>query len=215
MGAPVRPKRLKRITTALQAGVDRGESPGAVVLIARKGKIACFESVGYRGRIAEPQIDAATGKRPPMPDRTSKPNVLSGGGGMVSTAAGYARFCKFLNKGQLDGVRVLSRTTVEYMASDHVPPGARVNNFPVPVLDTKADNGQSFGLGFSVRVSAGRSPIPGSTGSVGWTGASGPSFVVDPKEELSAVFLVQNGIAASRAAYWTMMRALACQAAGD
>jgi CubicO group peptidase (beta-lactamase class C family) len=82
------------------------------------------------GRIAEPQVDPATGKRPTVPDRTQKPNWLSGGGGMVSTAPDYARFCQFLlNGGKLDGARLLSRKTVEYMASDHLPlrhPGERI-----------------------------------------------------------------------------------------
>ena len=154
-----------------------------------------------------------------MPNASEPGSVcrsLPGGGGMVSTAADYARFCQFLlNKGQLDGVRLLARTTVEYMAADHIPQSMKVNNFPVPVIDTKADTGQSFGLGFAVRVSAGRSPAMGSVGSYGWTGAFGPSFVVDPKEDMAMVFMVQIGIAASRSDYWTLMRALAYQAVAD
>jgi CubicO group peptidase (beta-lactamase class C family) len=168
------------------------------------------------GRIAEPQIDTATGKRPTVPDKTHKLNFLSGGGGMVSTAADYARFCQFLlNKGQLAGVRLLARTTVEYMTSDHIPPGARVINFPIAILDTNPDNGQSFGLGFAVRVSSGRSAVPESVGSVGWTGIYGTSFFVDPKEQMFAVFMVQGGSIASRANYWTLTRVLAYQAVVD
>ena len=113
---------------------------------------------------------------------------------MVSTALDYARFCQFLlNKGQLDGVRLLSRTTVEYMASDHIPASVRVNNFPFPIIDTKGDNGQSFG----------------------WVGIYGPSFVVDPKEQMFAIFLVQNLNAAWRNAYWNLMRVLPYQAVVD
>jgi CubicO group peptidase (beta-lactamase class C family) len=168
------------------------------------------------GRIAEPQADPATGKRPPMADRTRKPNFLSGGGGMVSTAADYAKFCQMLlNRGQLHGVRLLSRPTLEYMTSDHLPPGARVVNFPIAVIDTKSENGQSFGLGFAVRVSAGRSPIPGSVGTFSWVGASGPSFWVDPKEQLFAVFMVQSPSIPARIKYWTLTRDLVYQAIAD
>ncbi len=165
-----------------------------------------------QGRLAQPQNDPTTGKRPPMLDVTSKPNFLSSGGGMVSTAADYARFCQFLlNKGQLDGVRLLGRATVEFMASDHLPIGTRVINFPFPVIDTRANNGQSFGLGFAVRVSPGRSPIPGSTGSYGWVGVYGPSFVVDPAEQMFAVFMVQD-MTSMRGSNWTLMRVLPYQA---
>ena len=97
-------------------------------------------------RIAEPQADPATGKRPTVPDRTQKPNWLSGGGGMVSTAPDYARFCQFLlNGGKLDGVRLLSRKTVEYMASDHLPLGIRVNGFSVAVIDADPRTARASG----------------------------------------------------------------------
>ena len=141
------------------------------------------------GRIAQPQIDPATGKRPTVPDKSHRSNWLSGGGGMVSTAADYARFCQFLlNGGQLDGVRLVSRKTVAYMASDHLPPGTRVNNFPAAVLDARVENGQSFGLGFTVRVSPGRSAVPGSLGDFGWVGAYGTQFWVDPQEQMFGAY---------------------------
>ncbi len=74
-------------------------------------------------RIAEPQVDPATGKRPPMPDPTSRPNLMSGGGGMVSTAPDYMRFAQMLlNGGELDRVRLLSSRTVALMTSDQLSP---------------------------------------------------------------------------------------------
>ena len=75
------------------------------------------------GRIAEPQIDPETQKRPAVIDVTKRPNWLSGGGGMVSTAADYMRFTQMLlNGGVLDGTRLLSPKTVAFMTSDHLPP---------------------------------------------------------------------------------------------
>ncbi|MGD0624665.1 MAG: serine hydrolase domain-containing protein [Thermodesulfobacteriota bacterium] len=108
-----------------------------------------------QARIAESQIDPATGKRPPwMFDVTKRPKWMSGGGGMVSTAPDYARFClMFLNGGTLDGVRLVSRKTIEHMTSNHVPPGyksaypvQRQIAWPTPSLET----GQGFGLGFGI-----------------------------------------------------------------
>jgi len=84
------------------------------------------------GRIAEPQVDAGTGKRPAVPDVTKRPNFLSGGGGMVSTATDYARFCQMLaNGGELDGVRILSPSTIALMTSDHLPPGVAFDPYVI------------------------------------------------------------------------------------
>jgi CubicO group peptidase (beta-lactamase class C family) len=167
-------------------------------------------------RIAQPQVDPATGKRTPAPDRTRKPNFLSGGGGMVSTAADYARFSQFLlGGGTLDGLRLVSRTTVEYMATDHLNPAMRVNGFPIAVADTRAENGGGFGLGFAVRVSAGRSAVPGSVGDYGWPGIFGTQFWVDPKEQMYVVLMTQSGPPATRVKYWTLLRNLVYQAVID
>jgi CubicO group peptidase (beta-lactamase class C family) len=168
------------------------------------------------GRIAQPQIDPATGKRPTVPDKSRRSNWLSGGAGLVSTAADYARFCQFLlNGGQLDGVRLVSRKTVEYMASDHLPPGMQVNGFPIAVVDARAENGQSFGLGFTVRVSPGRSAVPGPLGDFGWVGIYGTQFWVDPREQLFAVMMIQTTNPATRVKYWTPMRNLVYQSLID
>jgi CubicO group peptidase (beta-lactamase class C family) len=169
-----------------------------------------------QARLAQPQIDPATGKRPGVPDPTRKPKFLSGGGGMVSTAADYARFSQFLlGSGTLDGVRLVSRKTVEYMTADHLSPGMRVNGFPIPVADTRPENGGGFGLGFGVRVSAGRSTIPGSVGDYGWSGAHGTQFWVDPKEQMYVVFMAQTGSLVTGAHYWTLMRNLVYQGVID
>src|SRR4029077_16189315 len=88
--------------------------------MSRAGFYAAGEDIG---RIAEPQIDPETQKRPAVIDVTKRPNWLSGGGGMVSTATDYLRFTQMLlNGGVLDGTRILSPKTVAFMTSDHLPP---------------------------------------------------------------------------------------------
>jgi CubicO group peptidase (beta-lactamase class C family) len=165
-------------------------------------------------RAAEPQVDAATGKRPPMRDVSVRPSWMSGGGGMVSTAPDYARFClMLLNGGEFDGAHFLSPRTVAYMTSDHLPPGTAISQavqgfgslIPSPAL------GQGFGLGFAVRTDVGRNPMPGSVGEFYWTGASGTTFWVDPKESLIAVMMVQVPI--NQGAYYrSLIRNMVYQA---
>ncbi len=129
------------------------------------------------------------------PDPTVKPAILSGGGGLLSTAGDYARFSQMLlNGGELDGVRILSRKTVELMTSDQVP-ASTDRHSPVSVtLDAfgpTPEMGTSFGLGFAVRVAPGRNPVPGSVGDFSWEGIAGTIFWVDPKESLVVVQMVQ------------------------
>jgi len=149
-------------------------------------------------RLAEPQIDTATGKRPGFAQSAVRKDVVkwfSGGGGLLSTASDYSRFCQMLvNGGELNGVRLLSPKTLAIMTSDQIPPGtARVGMLeatqdmtPVPEI------GQSFGLGFAVRTEAGRSPVSGSVGDYFWAGAGGTYFWIDPQEKLFAVMMLQK-----------------------
>jgi CubicO group peptidase (beta-lactamase class C family) len=117
-------------------------------------------------RVAEPQVDSATGKRPPMRDVTNPQNFISGGGGMVSTAADYLRFGQMLlNGGQLDGTRLLSPKTIAFMTADQLPPGVVMSPGAQgmgPIMPG-AEQGQGFGLGFAIRKEAGRNgSCPGS-----------------------------------------------------
>jgi CubicO group peptidase (beta-lactamase class C family) len=121
---------------------------------------------------------------------------ISGGGGMLSTAADYARFCQMLlNGGELDGIRILSPKPGAVMTSDELPPG--VPRIGLEDLAPIEEMGQSFGLGFAVRTDAGHSPLPGSVGDYFWAGAFGTHFWVDPKEKLLAVMMVQIPFAES------------------
>jgi CubicO group peptidase (beta-lactamase class C family) len=132
----------------------------------------------------------------PFEDATKKPNVFSGGGGMLSTAGDYARFCQMLlNGGELEGVRILSPKTIALMTSDqlaanverHTPVAAAIGPFgPVPEMGT------SFGLGFAIRVDPGRNPLPGSVGDYSWGGITGTLFWVDPQTKLIAVLMDQT-----------------------
>jgi CubicO group peptidase (beta-lactamase class C family) len=125
-------------------------------------------------RAAEPTIDGSTGKRPAMPDKTKRGAWASGGGGMVSTAMDYARFCQFLlNEGELDGVRLVSRKTFAAMLVPRV----------------KAAD-QAFGWGFAIRVNE-QGSLPGAVGDFGWAGFYGTYFWVDPKHDLYAVLMAQ------------------------
>jgi CubicO group peptidase (beta-lactamase class C family) len=145
-------------------------------------------------RVAEAQVDPATGRRPEMgkvEDLTKeKIKWFSGGCGLLSTAADYGRFCQmFLNGGELEGTRLLSPKTIAIMTSDQLPPGIQRSGSEdlAPTLEM----GQSFGLGFAVRTDVGRNPLAGSVGDYFWAGAYGTYFWVDPQEKLLAVMMVQ------------------------
>ena len=148
-------------------------------------------------RLAEPQVNPATGERQPMRNVSKRPNFLNAGGGMVSTVIDYARFIQMLlNGGELDGVRLLSPRTIAYMASDHLPPGVRYNQFYATNVDwtmiaPTPDRGYGFGLGFAVRKERGVHPLPGSPGEFYWVGATGTAFWIDPQEKLIAVWMSQ------------------------
>ena len=154
-----------------------------------------FEATAERAeRMAEPQTDAATGVRPPMRNVTRPHSWASGGGGLVSTAADYLRFCQMLlNGGELDGTRILAPKTVALMASDHLPPGCDYGETARPRFGGLApvpEMGYGFGLGFAVRTDAGRCPLPGSVGEYFWGGVLGTSFWIDPVEQLVAVAMM-------------------------
>ena len=177
------------------------------------------EGVERQARIAEPQINPATGQRPPVPNVTKKPKWLSGGGGLVSTAQDYARLClMFLNGGTLDGVRLVSRKTVEHMTSNHIPPGYKSAypvqsqiGWPSPSLET----GQGFGSGFAINCEPGLSPLPGSKGDYYWSGIFGTYFWIDPKEQLIAILMDQSPPMTLVFPYQYLMRYYVYQAISD
>ena len=128
--------------------------------------------------------------RPPAPAPTAPPAApyFSGGGGLSGSAADYLRFSQMLlNGGQLDGVRLLGRKTVELMTTDAVAPLDLGNYAGDQVL-----KGYGFGLGVRVRRSTGENGWMGSIGDYGWAGALGTYFWIDPKEQLIGIVMIQT-----------------------
>jgi CubicO group peptidase (beta-lactamase class C family) len=127
----------------------------------------------------------------PPKSRYGAPRKLcSGGGGLVSTAADYMRFCQFmLNKGTLDGVRLLGRKTVELMTSNHLR--GDMADMGMPRFSESPYTGIGFGLGFSVMLNPARAQIVGSPGEYAWGGAASTAFWCDPAEEMAVVLLTQ------------------------
>jgi CubicO group peptidase (beta-lactamase class C family) len=143
------------------------------------------------GRLAIPlPTDATSGKPNNLIDVSAQPKNDSGGAGGVSTAADYLRFSQMLlNGGQLDGARVLSRSTIALMTSDHL--GTRISAPVTPGELLLGVPGYTFGLGFAVRQGPGIAGVPGSAGEFMWAGYAGTYFWVDPKEEIVAVYMTQ------------------------
>jgi CubicO group peptidase (beta-lactamase class C family) len=122
----------------------------------------------------------------------SPPAALSGGGGLVASAADYHRFnLMLLNGGELDGTRLLSPRTVRYMTRNHLPGGADLEAFGRPLFAETSFAGVGFGLGFSVQQDAVAYKVLSSVGEYAWGGAASTAFWIDPAEELSVLFLTQ------------------------
>ena len=138
-------------------------------------------------------------------DYLNKPTYFSGGGGLVSTAEDYVRFCQMLlNGGELGGVRILGSETVELMVSDHLAG-----------IDDRRDLGPyGFGLGFAVTNDRGVSGEILSAGSYGWGGMAHTGFWIDPQEELVGVFMTQL-LPASPLPYRDLFRPVVYQAIVD
>ncbi|ADJ48374.1 beta-lactamase class C [Amycolatopsis mediterranei S699] len=123
---------------------------------------------------------------------TARPDCLSGGGGLVSSAADYWRFTQMLLRGgELDGVRVLSPRTVALMASNHLPGRVDLEAFGRPLFAEMPFDGHGFGLGFSVLEDPVKARTLSSPGEFAWGGAASTAFWVDPDEDLTVGFYTQ------------------------
>src|SRR5437899_1633988 len=179
----------------------------------RMGDTGFEASPDKKDRGAKPQKEGPKNEVPAIPDVTLKTTWKSGGGGMVSTAADYARFLQmFANGGQLDGVRLISRKTIDLMTANALPPDVKIGEdmWRFDTVVPSGAMGQGFGLGFAVRTDQGRNPLPGSPGDYYWVGAYGTSFWHDPRERLYAIFMTQSPAAGRQYRYLT--RALVYQA---
>ena len=120
------------------------------------------------------------------------PTFLSGGGGLVSTAQDYWRFCQMLlNGGELDGVRVLGPKTVELMTMNHLPGDEELSACALGTWAESANDGVGFGLGFAMALDLSRIQNLGSVGEYWWEGSASTIFWVDPAEELIVIFMTQ------------------------
>jgi CubicO group peptidase (beta-lactamase class C family) len=116
--------------------------------------------------------------------------LCSGGGGLVSTAADYLRFCRFmLGKGALDGVRLLGRKTVELMTTNHLR--GDMAEMGQPRFSESPYFGIGFGLGFSVMLDPAKAQILGTPGEYAWGGAASTAFWLDPVEDMAVILLTQ------------------------
>jgi len=173
--------RLVEVISGKTLGVFLGERVFTPLAMKDSG---FFVPKDRLARVAQPfAVDPATGDKISLIDVSTPPKYESGGGGGVSTAGDYIRFSQMLlNGGRLNGVRLLSRTTVGFMTSDHL---GRIS-------DTHRTPGYTFGLGFQVRKDTGLAGQAGSVGEYGWAGAGGTYFWIDPKEQIVPVFMSQE-----------------------
>jgi CubicO group peptidase (beta-lactamase class C family) len=127
----------------------------------------------------------------------TRPVMLSGGAGLVSTAADYHRFTQMLlhradsPAGELDGTRLLSPRTVSYMARNHLPGGPDLETFGRPLYAESPFRGVGFGLGFAVVIDPAAGKAISSEGEFSWGGAASTTFWIDPAEELTVSFFTQ------------------------
>ncbi|MFT6086266.1 MAG: CubicO group peptidase (beta-lactamase class C family) [Glaciecola sp.] len=120
----------------------------------------------------------------PLGDFLTDPEIHNGGGGMVSTMDDYLTFARMLiNSGEVNGVRILGRKTVEYMRSNHLPANL------LPYRDWAA--GEGYGLAMSVTMDTGALKFMGSEGNFGWSGAASTYFRVDPVENVIIIGMAQ------------------------
>jgi CubicO group peptidase (beta-lactamase class C family) len=162
--------------------VDTGFS----VTEANAGRLAALYARGADKRLRlvdDPQTSAYR----------SHPEFLSGGGGLVSTAADYLRFCRMLaGGGEVDGVRVLAPKTVELMRTNHLPGGGDLRQFALPGgYGEVGFDGMGFGLTVAVSGGPAATQAAGSAGEYMWGGYASTIFWIDPQEDLVTVFMTQ------------------------
>jgi CubicO group peptidase (beta-lactamase class C family) len=135
---------------------------------------------GFNERIDVSQTNPAT-----------KPSGFARGGhGLFSTTWDYMRFAQMLlNRGELDGTRILGRKTVELMHMNYLP----ADLLPYKVVEPPA-YGYGFGLGSRVLLNVAESEKPGSVGEFGWSGAANTYYWVDPQEEIVGLLMAQSMI---------------------
>jgi CubicO group peptidase (beta-lactamase class C family) len=146
---------------------------------------SCYQPEGGNGLKLQDDARESTYAQPPL--------LESGGGGLVSTAQDYLRFCRMmLNGGTLDGVQILSPKTVALFSLNFLPDGKEVADMAFPGMFSEGGYaGVGFSLGCGVNVDVAKTRLPGTLGEYFWGGAASTAFWIDPKEELTVVFMTQ------------------------
>ena len=117
---------------------------------------------------------------------------FSGGGGLLSTAHDYLRFCRMLlGGGTLEGARIIGPKTLALMGTNHLPDGGDLTAWAQGSFSETTYEGIGFGLGFAVNLGMAATSAVGTEGELFWGGAASTIFWVDPREDLACVFLTQ------------------------
>ena len=125
---------------------------------------------------------------------SKEPKLVSGGGGLVSTALDYHRFCQMLlNGGALEGARIIGRKSIELMTLNHLTGGGDLASWSTSMFSEATNAGVGFGLGFAVNIDPAANLIPGSLGEYYWGGMYSTAFFIDPVEQVHMVFMTQLG----------------------
>ena len=139
-----------------------------------------------------------TGEKPRLIDKGASSRLLqpgsfdSGGGGLLGTVTDYHRFATMLlNKGVLDGARIVAPKTLDLMTANHLPGGVDLTQISQSLFSESTNAGVGFGLGFAMVIDPPRTLMPASRGEFYWGGAYSTAFFVDPVERITAVFMTQ------------------------
>jgi CubicO group peptidase (beta-lactamase class C family) len=144
-----------------------------------------------------------------------KRSFLSGAGGLVSTTDDYLRFCQMLlNRGELDGRRIIGRKTLELMTCNHLPDDGDIVDLATGGFGEAEFGGVGFGLGFAVGKGPAATASAGSAGEYYWGGAASTAFWIDPAEDLAVVFMTQI-LPSTAYPFRSQLRALVYQALAD
>jgi len=158
---------------------------------ATPGQLPRLAALYTRGR------GGAAVRADPLDEAREAPVMLSGGGGLIGTAADYNRFLLMLAgfpgspAGSLDGVRLLSPRTVAYMGTNHLPGGADLEGYGRRLFAEVPFLGVGFGLGFAVNIDPAAGKVVTSRGEMSWGGAASTAFWVDPAEGLTVTLFTQ------------------------
>ena len=167
-----------------------------------------FEPLGMTDTgfdVAESEVDRLAdaygyrpGKPPRLVDEATDSKLVepakfhSGGGGLIGTIADYHRFtAMLLNKGELDGARIVAPKTLDLMTANHLPGNADLSQMSQSLFSEASNAGTGFGLGFATVIDPARTLMPASKGEFYWGGAYSTAFFVDPVERITMVFMTQ------------------------